>query len=86
MSFFDDLGSALTGTVNNLTGTTAANLNKEALDAQTQLAKDTLANELAAQQLKYNPVLSQQRTKQIAIVVIPLAIIAGLIIYFKFIR
>lgn len=86
MSFFDDLGSALTGAANNLTGTTAANLNNKALDAQVQIAKDTLAGELAAQQLKYSPELSKQRTTQLAIVVISVTVVAGLIIYFKYIR
>jgi len=77
--FFTDLG-------NSLTGQGKLDLSNKALDIQTQLAKDTLAQETEAQKLKYNPELSKQRTIQIAIVAIPLSIIIGIFIYIKFIR
>lgn len=86
MSFLDDLGKTLTGTISNLTGQTTAELNAKALDIQAQIARDTLAKDLEAQRLKYSPELSKQRTKQIALVVISISIVVGLIIYFKFIR
>ena len=78
-TFWEQLGASLTGQ-------SKTELSQQALNIQQQLAKDTLAAEIEAQKLKYNPELSKQRTKQIAIVLIPLAIIAGLIIYFKFIK
>ncbi len=78
-TFWENLGKSLTGE-------TKTDLSKQALDIQQQIAKDTLAAEIESQRLKYNPLLSQQRTIQIALVSIPVVILIGVFIYFKFIR
>lgn len=79
MSFIEDLGGALTGK-------NKSDLSQQALNIQSQLAKDSLAAEIQAQQLKYNPELSKQRTIQVALIGVPILIIIGLFIYIKFIR
>ena len=78
-TFWEQLGASLTGQ-------TKTELSQQALNIQQQLAKDTLAAEIEAQKLKYNPELSKQRTIQIALVGIPIIIIVGVFIYIKFIK
>ena len=70
----------------SITGQSKTELSQQALQIQEQLAKDTLAAEIEAQKLKYNPELSKQRTIQIALVGVPILIIAGIFIYIKFIK
>lgn len=79
MSFVEDIGRALTGQ-------NKSEFSQQALNIQSQLAKDTLAAEIQAQQLKYNPELSKQRTMQVALIGLPILIIASFFIYIKFIR
>jgi len=86
MAFLDDLGHSFTGIIGGLSGQTKAELSATTVAAQAEIAKQSLAQELEAQRLKYNPELSKQRTKQIALVVIPVLVIVGLIVYFKFIK
>ena len=85
-AFLDNLGNSFVGAIDALTGKSRTGLTQQQIEIQAQIARDTLAQELESQRLKYSPELSKQRTKQLALVIIPVAIIAGLIIYFKFIR
>lgn len=79
MAFLEDIGRALTGQ-------NKSELSQQALNIQSQLAKDSLAAEIQAQQLKYNPELSKQRTIQLALVIVPILIVGFIFIYIKFIR
>lgn len=78
-SFFNDLSGSLTGANKNA-------LTKESLNIQQQIAQQTLQNDLEQAKLKYSPELSKQRTKQIALIGIPILIIVGIIVYLKFFR
>jgi len=78
-TFWENLGKSLTGE-------TKTGLSQQALNIQQQIAKDTLAAEIEAQKLKYNPELSKQRTIQIALVGIPVVLLIGIFVYIKFIR
>lgn len=77
--FWEQLGASITGQ-------TKTELSQQALAIQQQIAKDTLAQELEAQKLKYNPELSKQRTIQVALIAIPVVALVGFIIYFKYFR
>lgn len=79
MDFWEQLGASITGQ-------TKTELSQQALAIQQQIAKDTLAQELEAQKLKYNPELSKQRTIQVALIAIPVVALVGFIIYFKYFR
>lgn len=77
MSFWSDLGNALTGR-NRLDITEAT------LSTQEKIAIEALKQKIAEDQLKYNPELAKQRTQQLTIIVVSVVIIAGLFIYFRF--
>lgn len=79
MAFLEDIGKALTGQ-------NKFELSQQALNIQSQLAKDSLAAEIQAQQLKYNPELSKQRTIQLTLVIVPILVVGFIFIYIKFIR
>lgn len=77
MSFWSDLGNALTGK-NRLDITEAT------LSTQEKIALEALKQKIAQDELKYNPELAKQRTQQLTIVVVSIVLIAGLFLYFKY--
>ena len=76
MSFFDDLG-------NFLTGKNKLDVTNRQLDIQQQIAENVLKEQIAQDQLKYNPVLAQQRTRQIAVISISIALIVIVVVWAK---
>ena len=78
------VGDFFTNVGNAITGKTKADITKQQLAIQEQAVRDALANEIEQQRLKYNPELSKERTKQVAVVVISITIIVGIFIYFRF--
>lgn len=84
MALLDGVGDFFNQLSGSITGANKNALTDKSLTIQQQIAQQTLQNDLALAQLKYNPTLSKQRTQQIAVVGAVVVVIAGLIIYFKF--
>lgn len=80
MGFWSDLGDRLSGRSKQISY-------EAALKTQEEIARQVLEEEKQQNLLKYSPELSKQRTKQIAIVSISVAVIViGIIIYIRYFK